>query len=252
MDPVTPLFILGMGRSGTTNALRVANAHPSVMMNGEIPLPILKQFLATLDAADRAHTDTREGWLARKADYMFESFGYLSKGGRGKLHRRATATHMGHKTPRLESLFDEYEAHFASVGLAPRYVYCARNPFDCWRSHKATSWNRYDVTAFLAHYTASFERLSHVRSQAGSRVFVLNLDELIATDDKIAFYRDRFFASLGLDMPERAIQRIRNFSAKSGASPPELGAEERIAIEAYPGIAALNEEMFAPFRPSPR
>lgn len=253
MDPITPLFIFGMGRSGTTNALRVANAHPSVMMNGEIPLPVLKQFLETLAAADRAHSDTREGWLARKADYMFESFGYLSKGGRGKLHRRATATHRGHKTPRLESLFDEYEAHFASVGLAPRYVYCARNPFDCWRSYKATSWNRYDdVAGFLAHYAASFEKLATVRERAGTRVLVLNLDEIIAAEDKIAFYRDRFFAPLGLDMPERAVHRIQGFSAKSGARPAELGAEERAEIAAYPGIAALDAEMFAPFRPSPR
>jgi hypothetical protein len=254
MDPVTPLFIFGMGRSGTTNALRVANAHPCVMMNGEIPLPVLKQFLATLDAADRAHSDTREGWLARKPDYMFESFGYLSKGGRGRLHRRATATHMGHKTPRLESLFDDYEAHFASAGLAPRYIYCARNPFDCWRSYKAMPWNRYDeVTAFLAHYVASFERLDHVRERAGTRMLVLNLDELIAADDKVAFYRDRFFAPLGLDMPERTVRRIENISAaKSGPRPAELGAEERSAIEAYPGIAALNAEMFAPFKPSLR
>ena len=38
-----------MGRSGTTNALRILNMHPSVMLNGEIPLSILKHFFALLD-----------------------------------------------------------------------------------------------------------------------------------------------------------------------------------------------------------
>jgi hypothetical protein len=49
------------------------------------------------------------------------------------------------------------------------------------------------------------------------------------------------------------VRRIENISAaKSGPRPAELSTEERSAIDAYPGIAALNAEMFAPFRPSLR
>ncbi len=251
MDAVTPLFIFGMGRSGTTNAQRAVNAHPLVAMNGEISLSVLKQFLTLLDAADRAQGDTREAWLERKADYMFESFGFLSKGGRGKLHRRADARYMGHKTPRLESLFDEYETHFASAGLKPRYFYCARNPFDCWRSYKAMDWNRYEeVRGFLAHYVKSFERLDEIIARAPGRVGVLNLDELIARGDPAAFYREKLFEPLGLDMPERVVQRIEKLSAdrSSAPRPAALDADDRRAIEDYPGIAEIHARMFAPFR----
>jgi len=250
MDAVTPLFVFGMSRSGTTNAQRVANAHPLVAMDGEIPLPVLKQFLTLLDAADRAHDGTREAWLERKADYMFESFGYLSKGGRGKLHRRAGARYVGHKTPRLESLFDEYETHFASAGLEPRYFYCARNPFDCWRSHKAVDWNRYDVRGFLAHYVKSFARLDEIAARVPSRVGVINLDELIAQGDPVAFYRAKLLEPLGLDMPERVVQRIGKLSAdrSSAPRPAALDADDRRAIETYPGIAEIDARLFAPFR----
>jgi hypothetical protein len=249
MDAVTPLFIFGMGRSGTTNAQRVANSHPDVMLNGEISLSVLKQFLTLLDTADRAQRAAREAWLARKADYIFESFGYLSKDGRGKLHRRAGARYMGHKTPRLESLFDEYEAHFGSAGLKPRYFYCARNPFDCWRSYRAAEWNRYDVQGFLAHYGKSFERLDEIKARVPGRIGVLNLDELIAMGDPVAFYREKLFEPLGLDMPERVVERVRSLSSKrtSGERPPEIGADDRRAIEAYPGIARIHAAMFAPY-----
>jgi hypothetical protein len=250
MDAVTPLFIFGMGRSGTTNAQRVANAHPLVMLNGEITLTLLKQFIALLDAADHAHDGARaDAWLARKADYIFESFGYLSKGGRGKLHRRADARYMGHKTPRLESLFDEYETHFGSAGLKPRYFYCARNPFDCWRSYRAAEWNRYDVQGFLAHYVKSFERLEDIQARVPERIGVLNLDELIAQGDPVAFYREKLFEPLGLDMPERVAERVLSLSSKrsSGGRPPELDADDRRTIETYPGIAQIQTRMFAPY-----
>ena len=259
MGAVTPLFIFGMGRSGTTNALQVANTHPSVLMTGEVPLTLLKEFFLTLDAADRVHTEKHEGWFERKADYMFESFGYLAKGGRGRRQdRRDTALFRGHKTPRLESLFDQYEEHFASAGLTPRYFYCARNPFDCWRSYKATTWNGYrGVKDFLPQYVNSFERLDYMRDKAGERIMVLNLDELIAMGDNCAFYRDRLFAPLGLDFPEATAWRIEKMEGKKTDKKrrgrgPALSDEDRAAIEAYPGVAALDEKMFAPFRKAPR
>jgi hypothetical protein len=258
MGAVTPLFIFGMGRSGTTNALRVANAHPLVMMTGEIPLSLLKEFFATLDAADRVYSDKREGWFDRKADYMFESFHYLSKDASDRRRdRRDTALFRGHKMPKLEVMFDRYEEHFASAGLTPRYFYCARNPFDCWRSYRATTWTAYkDAEAFLAHYTRSFEQLDYMRGKVGERIMVLNLDELVATGDNSAFYRDRLFAPLGLDFPEETAWRIEKMEAKMTDKKrrgrgPALTDEDRAVIEAHPGIAELNETMFAPFRKAP-
>lgn len=252
MDDVTPLFVMGMGRSGTTNALRVASAHPDVMLNGEIALPVLKQFLTLIETLERSYSKKdamRDGWYERKADYLFSSFGYLAKGGRGKLERGSTARFRGHKAPRLETLFDSYEQHFASVKLEPRYFYCARNAFDCWRSYRSMSWNGYqDVTEFLEHYMASYETLKRMQGAAGDRVFVLNLDELKASGDPIAFYRAKLFGRLGLEMPERVERKIAKFvELKKPGSHEALSDADRNAIAAHPGMRALYGEMFAPY-----
>ena len=249
MGEVTPLFIFGMGRSGTTNALRVLNAHPSVMLNGEISLAVQKQFFALLDSLERSYAEkdaTFEAWRARKADYMFESFGYLSKGGRGQLKKIPNARFRGHKTPRAENLFDRYETHFHATGLQPRYFYCARNPFDCWLSYKQASWNNHEsVESFVAQYMESFAQLAEMQRRAGERVVVLNLDELITTPEPIAWYREHIFAPLGLDMPNGAIQRIGKLeAAKESRGKSDLSAEEEKTISRHPVMAALIEEMF--------
>lgn len=237
MEHVTPLFVCGMGRSGTTNALRVLNTHPAVLLNGEVSLAVLKQFLSVLDAVERSYSAreaTLDGWFARKADYMLDSFGYLAKGGRGKLHKRVNARYMGHKTPRLETLFEEYERHFASAGLKPRYFYCARNPLDCWRSYKATSWSSYETVApFLAHYAQSFDKLHVMREAAQGRVFVIDLDALKAAPDKLDFYRATMFEPLGLAVPERMRRRLEKISSekKTAARPEPVSNDDRKAIE---------------------
>lgn len=253
MDDVTPLLVAGMGRSGTTNALRVLNTHPQVMLNGEIALPLLDKFLDLLDATDRSFERKdamRDDWIARKAEYMYSSFGYLSKAGRGKLEKRGRARFLGHKSPRLESLFDRYETHFASAGAAPRYVYCARNAFDCWKSYHAMPWNNYDgVNAFLKDYAASYEMLDRMQASAPSRVVVMNLDALIAARDPLAFYRKTLFEPLGLELPERQAQLIGKIhSAKERMSKSRpLDAQDRKAIETYPGLRARHDAMFAPY-----
>jgi len=250
MGDVTPLFIGGMARSGTTNALRVLNAHPAVMLNGEVSLSVQKQFFALLDGVERSYAEkdaTLEAWRARKADYMFESFGYLSKGGRGQLKKMPNARFRGHKTPRAESLFDRYEAHFRATGLQPHYFYCARNPFDCWRSHKQASWNNHDrVESFVAQYMESFAHLAGMQRRAGERVFVLNLDDLIAAPEPMAWYREQIFAPLGLDMPNGVVERIAKLEpAKERREKSCLSTEEEKAISRHPVMAGLIEQMFA-------
>jgi len=253
MGDVTPLFVLGMGRSGTTNALRVLNAHPDVMLNGEIALAVVRQYLALLDTIDRScgkKDAMRQDWLARKAEYMYSSFGYLAKAGRGKLHKRGRARFLGHKAPQLENLFDQYEAHFASAGAEPRYVYCARNAFDCWKSYNAASWSGYgSVSEFLEDYAQSYETLDRMLERAPGRVIVNNLDALIAAPDPVAFYRTTLFEPLGLDMPEQTVRQIEKIHvAKERTSPSrKLDPEDRAAIENHPGMRERHERMFAPY-----
>ncbi len=249
MGEVTPLFIFGMGRSGTTNALRVLNAHPDVMLNGEIPLSVMKQFFVLLDSAGRSYAGDDaacDGWRARKLDYAFESLGYLSKGGRGQLRKIDGARFRGHKLPRGESLFDRYEAHFGGGANQPRYFYCARNPFDCWRSYKAMAWNNHETAAsFAAQYLESFMQLAHMQLRAEGRVFVLNLDALIAAPNALDWHRANIFAPLDLDLPDAAAKRIGTFvRAEKSGEIPALAADEKKSIAAQPGMSAVIETMF--------
>jgi len=243
MDQVTPVFVCGMGRSGTTNALRVLNTHPSVALNGEIPLSVMKQLFAFIEGVDRAYAKDRrgEGWSERKREYLFDSLGPLSKSGPSQANKFNTAKFRGHKSPKLEGLFEKYELHFGSIGSLPRYFYCARNPFDCWRSYTEVTWANYaDVGEFLEDYVASFARLRQMQEIAADRVAILNLDALKAAPDKLRYYRENIFSPLGLDMPESTISRIekRDESSKP-ASAGEWNKADRSSIANYPGVAQI-------------
>jgi hypothetical protein len=249
MGEITPVFVCGMGRSGTTNALRILNTHPSVMLNGEIPLSVLKHFFSMLDGVDRSYAisdGVKEGWLSRKADYIFESFGYLSKGGRGRLEKANSAKFRGHKSPRLETLFEQYESHFDGLGPPPRYFYCARNPFDCWQSYRAMEWSSYDgVEQFLRHYKASFDRLKQMREVAEGRVVMLNLDELKKASDPLAYYLERIFAPLGLNVPDKSTARMTKIDAdREPSSAPALSADDKCTIASYSGVGDIIETYF--------
>jgi hypothetical protein len=256
MDEITPVFVCGMGRSGTTNALQILNTHPSVMLNGEIPLSILKHFFALLDTTENSYSDAERQrvWRGNKTQYMLESFGYLSKGGRGRLDKAEDAKFRGHKSPRLEILFEKYESHFSDIGPPPFYFYCARNPFDCWRSYRTMEWSGYEnVQEFLQHYAMSFEKLKQMLERAGDRVALLNLDQLKSAPDALTYYRKTIFAPLGLDVSERmAIRIAKMMSKKEPSSSPALKPTERNAIADYPGIAELLETHFPDLTSAPR
>jgi hypothetical protein len=144
-------------------------------------------------------------------------------------------------------LFERYETHFAFTGLAPRYFYCARNPFDCWRSYGTTEWNGYKtVQEFLAHYMESFGHWQNMQRRAEGRVHLLKLDDLIAATEPLAWYRRNIFDPLELEIPEPAARRITKLADDIGPKVPSkaLDPADRRAIADHPGVAALVEELF--------
>jgi len=233
-----------MGRSGTTNTLRVLNAHPSVALNGEIPLSILKHFFTFLDGVDKTYGERgklSEGWQSRKSEYMLDSFGAMSKGGTGNARKHNSADFRGHKSPRLETMFEKYEQHFGKRGPLPRYFYCARNPFDCWRSYREMPWTSYmRAEEFLEDYVASFARLKVMQEHVEGRVTVVNLDELKKAPDVFEFYEEKLFAPLGIEMPGSTMNRIEKAQEdKTPSTASKLPDEDKTTIANYPGIAEI-------------
>ena len=84
-----------------------------------------------------------------------------------------------------------------------------------------------------------------MRETAGARVVVLNLDELKSASNALAFYREKIFAPLGLDLTEKTTLRMEKVAESRGSSAaPALGADERDTIAREPGIAELLEAYF--------
>lgn len=243
-----------MGRSGTRNTANVLNAHEHVKLFGEMPTGITKALFSLLTTVDRTYAKKdyhRELWAAKKAEFLFAAFDHIGKAPRAPADAKPAARYVGHKTPHHELLFDEYESHCGSVGLAPVYFYCARDPRGCWRSYKSMPWNTRTLEGFLAEYEASYRQLDAMLEHCPERVHVVKLNGLMAAEDQVEWYARTLFAPLGLNMSDTLaaeIATLRNNNATvrvTGQAPVELTPEEVELIEGNPAIRRIEERHFS-------
>lgn len=241
---VTPLIVCGMGRSGTRNTAAVLNQHPEIRIFGEISSKTFVHFFKMLSANDMLSEKKLASWRAKKLNYIFDSFFALSG---GLIRRRVPREHIivGFKSPRSEFFFAQFEKHFASCGVAPFYVYCVRNPLDCWASYRSMPWNNWNVDQFIGLYLKSLRRLAVMRRKAGSRVRVMHLDQFLARDDPVEFYAETLFTPLGLTMSDelrKALPGVKNSNstiAATGAERLPLPPEDADAIRDNTAIHRL-------------
>ena len=251
-----PLIVCGMGRSGTRNAANALNAHREVKLFGELPIGIARALFSLLQTADDSHArnETYEQmWRAKKAAFMFDAFdAFDALGTLGPSQPVAAGVRfVGHKTPRHEVFFDDYERYFAAVGLEPRYVYCARDALSCWRSYTSMAWNVKSLSVFLDQYAESFESLNRMLEHAGPRVAVARLGDLQAAPHLIDWYRETLFEPLGLELDDDTANLIsampnRNATSRVTGKPPvELDEEEVLLIDQDERVATIRREHFA-------
>jgi tetratricopeptide (TPR) repeat protein len=213
----TPIFIVGMPRSGTTLLEAAIAAHPEVDAAGEIPaMPfILEQFLQWTDDEEFKGGDIP----ARKAAEwrsLYES----------QARRFGAAG-----APRFT---DKQPSNFMSVGLAAslypeaRFIYLRRNPvetgFSIFRRNFTQQWEFSTDLPSIAHYYAEHCRISdHWLQCAPERVKFVQYEALVANfenslKDLIAF--------CGLPWDDRCLtyheqdRAVMTFSAAQVRKPP--------------------------------
>lgn len=220
-----------MGRSGTRNFADVLSRHEAVSLQGEIPHSSMAKLFDLLDDLDSKHaysSDRMSRWLNKKANYIEESFGYMSQ---GNVVSNGGAYYFGHKTPRSERFFTRYEKHFLSASVEAHYLYCCRDPLSVWASYKNMSWNEFDtVEKFCNEYSRSFKIYHNILKTAPGRVHILNLNDFISSSDKKCFIRNFILSKLDLGESDdywRNISTIENTNSskeKMGTFPKELSS----------------------------
>jgi tetratricopeptide (TPR) repeat protein len=194
----TPIFIVGMPRSGTSLVEQILASHPAVHGAGELPL--LDQLLRAAVSRfprDLAGLDA-DGWSSIATRYA-QSAGALAGG--------------------AQFVTDKQPANFLHVGairrLFPRspVIHCRRNPQDtalsCFRTHFLAAGLGYtsdlvDLGAWYRHYEAL---MAHWRRVAGDALHEVVYEELVA--DPEAEVR-KLLASCGLGFEAACLEFHRN------------------------------------------
>ncbi len=237
----TPIFIIGMPRSGTTLLESAISAHPMVASGGELPtLPfILDEFLAWADRPGRSVAsipgEMRDDWRAR-------------------YFRQRDSLALGP----AEIITDKQPPNFHSVGFIRRIfpeakiIHIRRNPletgFSIFRRHFSKQWPYASDLRSIGHYYGQYARLmAHWERQfPGAFAFVQyeNLVENFEAEIRrlVAFcdlgWNDR---CLDFSNAERSVITFSAVQVRKGASKDHLGSTVPYAEYLKPLRDALVE-----------
>lgn len=192
-----------------------------VELTGELSANVGHPTLTWLAAVRRERKDSEVEWFYRLCRSTFRSVA------KSRPAKRPGVRWFGHKTPRHEQHFDIYESLFDHAEARARYVYCLRNPFHVWRSYRAIPWSGVrDVRVFLDAWIASVDAFEAMRTAAPDRVFLFNLDDMLAAPDRLSWFRVAMLDALEIRSdsfrkPVEALENSNSTEAKFGAAPPE-------------------------------
>lgn len=179
----TPVFIVGMMRSGTTLIEQIFASHPDVHACGELDtLSIVAR-----EVLGSSGTDVARG--IRHADFSREALDRAAEGYVNELARRA------HGTPK--HITDKMPYNYLLLGLIDRMlpsakiVHCRRNVLDtclsCYFHDFHGAQNAYTTNLeWLARYYKDYERImAHWRDALTIPIFELQYEELIQDPEAV-------------------------------------------------------------------
>jgi Flp pilus assembly protein TadD len=183
-SPASPIFVLGMPRTGTTLVDRILSSHPEVESAGE---------LQSLPLAVKAAAGTRSRTVL-DPETIFEAAN-VDPGNIGRDYLTRAASHVPGKKPRF---VDKFPGNFFYVGLIARalpnarIVCLRRNPLDTvlanYRNLFAISSRYYDYSYDLLDTAAYFQRFDRLmglwREALPGRVLELGYESLVANQEE--------------------------------------------------------------------
>ncbi len=205
VDPqLTPIFVIGLHRSGTTLAERILSGHSAVTAGGET-----YDVRAQLRRASGLHfpgeIDPRVVQMRDRLDYRAIGAGYLQ----GMAWRARGAAMVTDKLPS-----NYFNVGFIAQALpAARFICLDRDPIDVGLSCLRTLFSAacpysYDQQEYVAHYRNYQRLMAHWRTQFGDRILDVAYDDLVNAPEQTATRMAQF---CGLDY-EPGMVRIESRS----------------------------------------
>ena len=205
---MTPVFIVGLPRTGTTLTDRILSSHSQVQSAGESQL--LQMVLRDGSRAGNAVGITGDQIVAAaQRDPASIATAYMA----AVSHRLDESPYFIEKLP--ENVL--YLGFIAKAWPNARIVHLRRHPMDaCFAMYKQSYFRFAYSLDDLAEYYLAYDRLSrHWRETLGSRVFELNYEDLVT--DQEAQTR-RLLDGLGLDFEEACLHFDTNAAPVATAS----------------------------------
>ena len=177
-DP-TPIFIVGMPRSGTTLVEQILSSHPDVFGAGE--LYSLEEVIRSRFGSFQDIANSLSSGQITAADLTRAGSEYID---RLRTHD-ADCLHITDKMP----------ANFANIGLIKlmlpnaKVIHCRRNPFDTGLSLFQTLFNRndvnyaYDLAEIGTYYKLYVQCMDHWQEVLGDFVYHVDYEDLISDQE---------------------------------------------------------------------
>lgn len=195
----TPVFIVGMPRSGTTLVEQILGAHPEVEPFGEL--------LDIFDAARRMSLQTRTQYMTKK--FMDA----VSTKHLDDASQKYLARHRSHARG-AKRVTDKLPTNFLNLGLiaqmlpGARVIHCVRDPMDtCWSNYTMNFTSDLPFSrdlSDLGRYYRDYQRLmEHYKSVLDLPILDVQYEELV---EDIEGQSKRMLDFLGLDWDERVLR----------------------------------------------
>lgn len=227
----SPIFVVGLPRSGTTLAAQIISAHSKVGNAGE---------LETMTYAAAKFSGMKP---LNEVDAVLAKAGEKGVGEIAALYERVLRFVVPDKAQAVDKMPQNFRFIAEASILFPRarFVHCTRHPADTFVSAFQTEMNAahsysYDAAEYAAYYRQYRRLMRHWEKALPGRIFTLSYEALVSDPQTVI---PALLGFLGLDVEEGCLHPERNAGAVTTFS--------RLQVRA--GINTASVQRWKPYEP---